>query len=164
MGVDSQGTLYILHIPTAVSKKDGDTVIRGFSSTSMVTKLEFGISTNSLLDTITTAVSATIDSPNYILPPLDIGRHTKAVKQVSNTMWAPTRAPLIMPLLGNTNLSSVRCDEECALTTATEQHPLTRNWLTATMGFYYNRENGENVLLDCKEHEGIKNSVGLLIN
>ena len=32
------------------------------------------------------------------------------------------------------------------------------------MGFYKNRDKEANVLSDCKEHSGIKNSVGLFIN
>ena len=39
MGVDSQVTLSILHAPTVVSNRDGDTVIRGFYGTSLGTKL-----------------------------------------------------------------------------------------------------------------------------
>ena len=54
MGVDSQCTISILHIPTLVSSRAGDNFTRAFSGTSLGTALEVDISIDSLLDTITT--------------------------------------------------------------------------------------------------------------
>ena len=54
MGVDSTVILAILHIPTVLSNQASNTVIRGFSGTSLGTKLEVEISTDSLLDTVKT--------------------------------------------------------------------------------------------------------------
>ena len=80
MGVDGQVTLSILHIPTVVSNRSGDTVIRGFSGTSLGTKLEVDIITDSLLDNATMADLVKIDSPNSVLLPSEINRHTESVK------------------------------------------------------------------------------------
>ena len=86
MGVDSLGTLPILHIPTVVSNRYGYTVIIGFSGTYLGTKFEVGIGKESLLDTTTTVEPVKIDSPNSVLPPPDINRCTKSVTQSANTM------------------------------------------------------------------------------
>ena len=107
MGVYSQGTLSIVHMPTVVFNKDGDTVIRGISGTSLVTKLEVDIITDSILDTATMEYILMINSPNYILSPSGIIRCAKDIKQVASTMWGPTRAPLVMTLVGNANVASL---------------------------------------------------------
>ena len=51
-------------------------------SISIINELE--ISQKSLLETVTTASLVTLDPPNYILPPLDISRSTKPIKQDGN--------------------------------------------------------------------------------
>ena len=122
MDVDIQGTLSILHIPTVVSNNDGDTFIRVFYATSLGTKLEVEISTYSLLDTATTPSKHRFAGLHP--PPQCINRHTKSVKQVGNIMWATTRAPLVTRLVGNTNVTSVRFDEESTTTMDTECYPI----------------------------------------
>ena len=134
MGVDVKGILSILHIPTVVKNRDRDTVIRGFYGTSLGSKIEFYFSTDSLLETVTTADLSQIDPPNSVLPPPNVNRHDKSVKQVGNIMWATTRVPLIMTLVGNVKVTSVRLDEEFAITMATKYHPLALHWLIAIMG------------------------------
>ena len=79
-------------------------------------------------------------------------------------MWDTTRVPLVTSLVGHANETSVRLNEETIIAMATKHYPLTLHWLTAILGFYENMKNGANVLRDCKEHNSIKNSVGLPIN
>ena len=150
MDIDSTVTLSILHIPTVVFNQCGNTVIIGFSSKSLVTKLEVNISTDSLLDTVTRVDPVKIDSLNSFLPPPDNNRHTKVVKLVGSTTLVTTRVPLVVPLVGRLNAASVRFDEYSAITTATKCHPIALHWLTAIMDFYENRENGTKVLRDFK--------------
>ena len=66
--VDSTGILSILHIPTDVSNGAGSNVIRGFSGTSLGTKFEVEISTDSLLGTATMEDPVQIDPPNCVIP------------------------------------------------------------------------------------------------
>ena len=73
-----QSTMSIVHIPAVVKNREGDTVIRGFSSTSLLNKLEVDINTDSLLNTVTKVEPAKIDSHNSVLPPPYVNRHTKA--------------------------------------------------------------------------------------
>ena len=139
MDVDSQCNLSILHVSTVVTNGSGDTFIKGFFGTSLGIKLEVDISTCSLMNTVNMVEPVEIDSPNSVLPPLDINRHTKVVKQVGKTMRATTRDPLVMPLVGSTNVTPMRFDEESDITMATEHLPLALYWLTVIIGFYENR-------------------------
>ena len=68
MDFDRTGTLSILHIPKFIYNKDSDTIVRVFSGTSLGTKLEVDISTDSLLDTVTTVEVVKTDSPNSFFP------------------------------------------------------------------------------------------------
>ena len=65
--VDRTGILEILHILIDVSNQASNTAIRGFSGTSLGTKLEVKISIDSILDTVTMVEPAQIDSPNSVL-------------------------------------------------------------------------------------------------
>ena len=76
-GIDGTGILTILHIPTVVSNRASDTVIRCFSGTSLGTKLEVDLSTDSLLDAITMVEPVHIDSHDSILTPPNIIMHKK---------------------------------------------------------------------------------------
>ena len=42
--------------------------------------------------------------------------------------------------------------------------PLAFHWLTAIVGFYHNRDNGLNSLVDYKDCMSIQDSVGLFVN
>ena len=68
MYVENTGFLAILHIPIVITNRDGSTVVRGFSGTSLVSHLEVDIRTDSFLGTVTTTDPEQIDPPNYVLP------------------------------------------------------------------------------------------------
>ena len=83
----------------------------------------------------------------------------KSVKGIGNTTWHATRSTLIAPLVGNVKVNTVQFDDQYAITKVSKHHPLALRWLTAVMGWHKNRDKEVNVLHDCKECAGIKNSV-----
>ena len=148
MGAGMMSLTTIMHLPTVVTHSKGETVVRGCLGLSLGTKLEVEISQDFLLDTVTTANPLQLDTLHSVMSPPDISRCAKSVKQVTNTMWAPIRASLVIPLVRKENVASVWQDEESTLATATEYHPLALYGLIATRNFYENRRKGENVLHD----------------
>ena len=79
------GEVNILHLPTIVENAKGETVIRGFHGMSLGVKLEVEVKIDFLRDIVTTTDPITLDPMHTVLPPSDISKCRKAVKQFSNT-------------------------------------------------------------------------------
>ena len=118
------GEVNILHLPTIVENSKGETVIRGFYGMSLGVKLKVEVSADFLLDILTTAEPMPLDPIRTVIPPPDISKCRKAVKQVDNTNWVPARSPVVMLLVGNVLSDVVNPDDDYTLIMAKKFYPL----------------------------------------
>ena len=123
-GLDGLEEAQILHLPTIVENAKGNKIIRGYYGISLHSKKEVEFSTDCLLDMVATALLLEVIDEELILAPPNICRNKIAITKIKEETWAPTRCPVVIPLVGNMCSALIKANDNSVLDMVKAYHPL----------------------------------------